>query len=371
MRPNPSFFFDSYFNQEVLHESHEVAIDIMEDKPRMTPYVHPMKEGKIVESLGYRTKSVAPAYLKDKRVHNPLKALRRVAGEPLTGSMSNDQRRQMNLMWDMNDQMNMLARRQEVMAVEVCLTGKIRIKGDGFDSLVDFERDSSLTVELSQADCWANDDVDLVEQFENYSNTVFDKSLSGAIVTDIIMDRKAWNLFRKHKKIIDLLEIRRGGESNIELGPRSHLEGIQYNGSFGDYNLWVYKGSYIDPLTNEAKNYLPDYTALFMSKSLDGVRHYGAILDEASNLGAQRYFSKSWTEEDPSARLLMHQSAPLLVPYDQNACMAVKVHDDSFTIRSRRSSKPKSSKKKEDQLTDLVNSGETLEDVPNPQDEAI
>ena len=86
MRPNPSFFFDSYFNQEVLHESHEVAIDIMEDKPRMTPYVHPMKEGKIVESLGYRTKSVAPAYLKDKRVHNPLKALRRVAGEPLTGS---------------------------------------------------------------------------------------------------------------------------------------------------------------------------------------------------------------------------------------------------------------------------------------------
>ena len=327
IRPLPTFILDNYFTAELQHESQDVAIDVVEDKPRITPYVHPLKEGKLVESLGYKTKTVSPAYLKDKRLHNPMKALRRVAGEPLGGSFTNDQRRKMNIIADLNDQLNMFKRRQETMALEVCLTGKIRIQGPGFDNLVDFGRDSSLTESLTGSDRWINEDIDIVEQLEEYADRVFDKSLTGAVVTEIVMDRKAWELFRKNKKVLELLDKRRGDRSDIQLSPMEIKEGIQFKGWFGDFQIFVYKGSYIDPITEQPKNYLPDYTVLFLSKSIDGVRHYGAIMDEKAGIKAMRYFPKSWVEEDPSARLLMLQSAPLLVPYDPNASMALKVHD--------------------------------------------
>jgi hypothetical protein len=40
---------------------------------------------------------------------------------------------------------------------------------------------------------------------------------------------------------------------------------------------------------------------------------------------AMPYFAKSWIEKDPSARVLLMQSAPLPVPYRINASMAATV----------------------------------------------
>jgi hypothetical protein len=37
------------------------------------------------------------------------------------------------------------------------------------------------------------------------------------------------------------------------------------------------------------------------------------------------YFTKSWTIPDPSTRILLMQSAPLMVPYRINASFSAKV----------------------------------------------
>ena len=54
--------------------------------------------------------------------------------------------------------------------------------------------------------------------------------------------------------------------------------------------------------------------------------HHGAIKDEAAGLQPLEFFSKSWTVEDPSARILLMQSAPLVVPYrvDASFCATVR-----------------------------------------------
>ena len=62
-----------------------------------------------------------------------------------------------------------------------------------------------------------------------------------------------------------------------------------------------------------------------MVGQIEGVRHYGAIKDEKAGFQALDYFQKSWTVEDPAARILLLQSAPLVVPYRVNACLAAKV----------------------------------------------
>ena len=55
---------------------------------------------------------------------------------------------------------------------------------------------------------------------------------------------------------------------------------------------------------------------------LGGVQAFGAIVDEDAGYQAVRSHTKSWTEKDPSRRLIMMQSAPLVVPTRVNASLS-------------------------------------------------
>src|SRR5690606_30176817 len=119
-------------------------IDRVTDKPRLTPFVHPLHEGKIVDSVGYATSVVKPAYLKDLRVHNAQKAIKRRAGEQLTGTLSPAQRRSANIVADIADQMRMFYRRREVMAIEAIMDSKATVVGEGLNAEIDVGSDGTL-----------------------------------------------------------------------------------------------------------------------------------------------------------------------------------------------------------------------------------
>ena len=57
----------------------------------------------------------------------------------------------------------------------------------------------------------------------------------------------------------------------------------------------------------------------------EGVRHHGAILDEAAGIRPLEYFVKSWSENDPPVRYMLMQSSMLLVPYRANASLCATV----------------------------------------------
>ena len=324
LRPIPTFFLDTFFPEMVVSDSEEIYFDVVEDKPRLAPFVHPLKEGKVVESLGYSTKSFKPAYVKDKRVHNPLKAIKRRAGEAIGGSLSMEQRRQLNLAADLQDQRDMLTRRMEVMAAEAILSGKQTVKGDGIDAIVDFGRDAALIIALAGVAKW--DDASKTNQsddLENWSQLLLEKSGTGAGV--VVMDIKAWKLFKRDAKFDKLLDRSyRGSTATIDMEPRFLAEGAQYKGQLGDFEVWVYSHPYIDPITGKLTNIMPDNTVVMVSMAVDGVRHFGAIMDE-DNLRAQETFTKSWLQQDPSVRYLLMQSAPLMVTYRPNAALRVTV----------------------------------------------
>lgn len=324
LRPIPTFFLDTFFPEVVTSDTEEIYFDLVEDKPRLAPFVHPLKEGKVVESLGYSTKSFKPAYVKDKRVHNPLKALKRRAGEALNGSMSPEQRRNMNLMADLQDQRDMLTRRFEAMAAEAIMTGKQTVVGDGINAVVDFGRDAALSVVLTSTAKWDdNAKTNQSDDMETWSQLLLEKSGTGAGI--VVMDVKAWKLFKRDAKFDKLLDrAYRGSVAVLDMEPRFRVEGAQYKGKLGDFEVWVYSHPYIDPATGNLTNIMPDNTVVMASVSVEGVRHFGAILDEDS-LMAQEMFTKSWVTPEPSVRYLLSQSAPLMVPYRVNAVLTAKV----------------------------------------------
>src|SRR4051812_26570948 len=62
-----------------------IHFDVDNAKRRMAPFVSPLVEGKVVQSRGYATKTFKPAYIKDKRVWDGNRALKRTIGEQVGG----------------------------------------------------------------------------------------------------------------------------------------------------------------------------------------------------------------------------------------------------------------------------------------------
>jgi hypothetical protein len=75
-----SWLLDRYFPTVVQSDTEEIKFDVKGGKRRIAPFVSPLLEGKLVESLGYTTKTFKPAYIKDKRVFDSEQPLKRAAG---------------------------------------------------------------------------------------------------------------------------------------------------------------------------------------------------------------------------------------------------------------------------------------------------
>lgn len=320
--PAPApFILNSFFTQEQFDTSEEIHFDVESDKRRISPFVAPIKAGQVVESLGYSTNTFKPAYIKDKRVFNAQRPLKRAIGEQPLGTLSPMQRVQLLLAGDLADQIKMLNRRLEVMAVEALRRGKVTIKGDGYPEVeVDFKRAASLTKTLTTTARWGETDVDPLSGIDGWALEV--SAAGGGTPRTVVMDQKAFDLFSASEKVQALLDRFRGKEQ-LEATVGGH--GAHYMGNVGKYDIWVYNDWYLHPETGAVTPYLPDHTVLLLSTEIEGTRCFASIQDEEAGFEAMNYFPKSWLEKDPSVRYLLLQSAPLMVPYRPNASLCATV----------------------------------------------
>jgi hypothetical protein len=326
-RPS-SFLLDVFFGQEQTEDSEEIHFDIDKSKPKLTPFVSPLVAGKVVDDEGFTTKSFKPAYAKDKRRFDPNRPFKRLIGEKIGGTLSPQQRLEANINRTLSKQLENLTRREEVMASEALRTGRITVTGDEYPTVVvDFQRDPSLTVGLVGSSRWGEAGVNALDNLEDWVARIQEKS--GAVGRTVIMDALAWRVFKADPKVEKLLDIRRLRDAaDLALGPIAFGQGndlARYVGTIGDLDFWVYNDRYVDD-NDAVQKLLPDYTVLIGSPTqLEGTRCYGAIQDEKAGYRAQRFFSKSWLEEDPAVRWLLLQSAPLIVPYRPNASFCATV----------------------------------------------
>lgn len=222
----------------------------------------------------------------------------------------------------------MVTRRQEVMAVEALRTGKITVSGDQYPTVeIDFQRDGALTRVLTSTggagstdNRWTKSGISPLDDVRAWSDLVTEKS--GATATDVIMDSKAWALFKADPAVQKELDRFRG---TATANPLVVGEGGRHVGTIGDLDFYIYAGWYEHPSTGTVTPYLPANTVIITGQQLEGARAYGAIRDEEAGFQAVPYFSKSWVEKDPAVRYLLMQSAPLPVPYRVNASLCATV----------------------------------------------
>lgn len=324
-----TFLLDRFFPNIVTSDSELVSIDVDVGKRRMAPFVSPLVEGKLVEQRRIQTNTFKPAYIKDKRAPDLRKPVRRMIGERIGGDMTGAEREMANLEFEMTDQIDILTRRLEWMAAQALTTGTVTITGDGFpETLVDFGRDSTLTVAKTGSAQWtaancAALNASPTNDIETWQRQILKKS--GATVTDIIFTTSAWEGFIADPLLKGAIYYPRLGESGNVIDPGSRIaRGAVYKGQWGQYSLWIYNEWYVDD-DNVEQPMLIDGTIVMSGEEMMGTRAFGQIVDPAFNYASLPFAPKTWVTEDPAQRYIMMQSSPIVIPSRVNAALAASV----------------------------------------------
>ncbi|WP_145483034.1 major capsid protein [Yersinia aldovae] len=332
LKTSQNWLLDRFFPNVVTYETEEVSIDVDIGKRRMSPFVSPLVEGKLVESRKYQTNTFKPAYIKDKRAPDLRKPIRRQIGERIGGEYTAAEREMINLQFEMEDQIDMLNRRLEWMAASALTKSQITVVGDGFPTtVIDFGRSSDLTITLSGSDKWplsvaaGATNTQPSDDIEDWQTLMLKES--GSVATDLVFTTSSWKAFCLDTTIKDnaiVFPALSPFGNQVDAGPRVN-KGAVYKGRWGNFDLWLYNDWFIDPLDGIEKPMIPDGAVLMSGADLMGTRAFGLILDPAFNYGPMAFAPKSWIMPDPAQRYLLMQSAPLVIPSRVNASLCATV----------------------------------------------
>ncbi|MFZ6686590.1 major capsid protein [Undibacterium sp. SXout11W] len=319
-----TFFLDRYFQKEQRSQTEMIAFDVEGGARRMAPFVSPLVQGKVVQGKGFATKTFEPAYIKDKRVFDPTKALKRSIGEQIGGTLSPEERTQINLRSELADQIAIATRRLEWMATQALLTGKVLVSGESYAPVVvDYGRNPAHTIVKIAGSKWSDPGVNPLNDLQDWALGLILKN-SGAMARDVIMTTDVWEVFRENPFVQKRWNSLNANNAKLALDSVTEVGGV-YMGSIDGFNIFVYADWYVDPLDNIEKPMIPAGTVLMCGAQVEGVRAFAAIRDEAAGFQSLPFYPKSWVENDPSVRYLLMQSAPLPYPSRPNASLSATV----------------------------------------------
>ena len=319
-----SALLDAFFGTVQTEDSEEIHFDVRNAAGKLAPFVSPYVEGKVVQEQGRTTRTFKPAYVKAKTPLDPSRPLKRATGEQFGGSLSAGQREQLQLANTLADQRQMIENRWEWMAAQAIRTGKVTVSGDGYpDVEVDFQRNAAHTVALSGAALWSDAGSAPLTNLQTGATSI--AKLAGGNATDVLMDPDAWALFIAHADVKERINFRRTSDTaDVRAGANTE-RGLIYKGEIDGFRIWVYQDWYVAD-GGTVTPFFPSRTVVLVAAAaLEGVRAFGAIHDPEAGYVATPMYPKSWIEKDPARRVVMTQSAPLMVPTRPDATFAFTV----------------------------------------------
>lgn len=317
------FFPGTFFSERETLEWSQIP-----GRRRLAPFALPTTPGEPVWGTEEDLFQAQPAYIKALDPVSATGFIRRIAGFGELGQlrpMTPQERYLATIAAILQEHRNTIERRWEWMCARALIDGEITIVDSRYPSrTVTFRRAANHTVVLAGNARFDQANVDIPEVIETYINRMV-KARFGAAPSDMIMGADVWTVVRKNEFVRKLLDQDvRGTVANIDIG-LGDGQPYQFRGSLSrNLNLWTYWDVYEEPDGTEQK-YLGDKEFVLVAPpaAIGGVRAFGAIQDISAQLQALAIFSKMWDEENPSATMVMSQSAPLMVPMNPNATMKV------------------------------------------------
>lgn len=318
------FLTDTFFRNTVTHVTKTVELDIYKGKRRVAAYVSPLHEGKVVEREGWETVDVKPAYIKEKTPLRVQDVMSRSFGENIYSPTTPEQRMVQMIASDMAMLEERILRREELMASQALIDGKVIVRGEGLDHLVDYGYESGKHKKtLSGTSCWDNGG-DPMRDIDDWRREIVQRC--GIPATHCITGSKvAWAIIN-NEEVAKRLDNRRYVMGQI--APSNQSDSISYYGDLllpsGVVSLYSYDEWYTDPVTGDDIPLIPDDVVLIGSTNARSAFHYG-LIQNMFGLSAVPRFPHSWIEDDGSARFLQLESAPMPNLYQVDAFIVARV----------------------------------------------
>lgn len=315
-----TFFRDRYFTNRPTFDTARVDVDIIGmGERKLAPFVHPKSSGVAVDRRGFRTESYEAPEISLMRITTAEDMLKRTPGETIYSGKSPNARAAEQLGKDLSDLDDMITRREEVMCREAILDGKVTIKGEGYDEVLDYweslaEADKPSTTVATSWDAAGADALSIMKDLRTIRREKIRKSgftpteiICGSAVIDVLIDKLA---------AAGALDNRRVDLGQID--PRELPNGVTYWGYLKDSALDIY--SYDDWYVNDAGvevPMMPEDKVLMGSPNARTSLAYGAvglIGDDTVRFHEGARVPDSWTQKAaPAGRVLQLKSRPLAI----------------------------------------------------------
>lgn len=317
------FFMKTFFEELAPTDKQYIDVVIKDGKRTLAPFVSPRSEGKVVKSQGKTVASYKPAYIKQKFITEAADILETTGGNVFyADDLTPQQRATIKLTEELQEHKEMGERRTEWMCASALTTGKIIMKGEDTDEEVDFGLPADHMVTLTGTALFTDPASKPLEYMRQRRRKIIKDS--GVTPTHVVFGEDVIDAFLAHADVKATLDTRRISMGVID--PKAFPDGTTYYGYLNELGMeiWGYNDWYIDDADGLEYPMMPADRMLMTSTKGEFIINYGAIKDLKA-LAAMKFFVKSWEEEDPSARYVLMQSAPLPVPTKVKAIICDKV----------------------------------------------
>lgn len=328
LEPAQNFWLSMYpgtFNSE--HD--KIEWNKITDHRFLAPLVLPTVQGRPIGRADEDIQAVKPAYLKPKNaITAAAMGVRQVGLGELgrTTPLSPKERYDAQVVAMMQRHMTSIQRFWEWMAAQATLFGQVTLEDDGYPrATVNFRRDAGQTVILGAGSYWGDAGVSIVDDIEAWNDTMADADF-GAPAAQLILGTEAWKVFKADPEIQKLLDkdIRNTSGTSLDIGIGDGSK-LQYKGNISrNIEVWVYS-DYYHAADGSVVPFMDPRDILLKAAAIDGIKCFGAIYDEEADWQPLAMFPKMWSEKDPSATVLMTQSAPIMVPVNPNKTFRARV----------------------------------------------
>lgn len=326
MKKPKKFFKTRFFGNSTVSTTEKVDIDIVKGVRKVAPFVSPKIAGQVIEREGFSTSTIEPPMIKPMRVTEAETLLKRLAGEELYSGMTAEERAAELLGVDLVDLDDMITRREELSCREALFDGRVTLKGDGVDRVVDFQRSPSHKIILSGTNKWHDPSADPLKDLRDAKTLIIKDS--GINPDTVVMATDVYESLINNENFRKQMDMRLVNTGIID--PSILPDGVTYVGRINELgvDLYLYEEWYLDDNGVEQPMVEPGNLIMLSSKA-GFTMLYGAYIGFDEKGSAVVYdlerIPRTWRENEPEVRFVQLISRPIPLPKHIDSIVAMKV----------------------------------------------
>lgn len=321
IQPVPSFLLDRLYRNTEQAFSEDIDVEIVVGGKKLAPFVTPIEEGIVVAKLGRSMKTVKVPRI---RVKKNLTAPELLGQRPIGGNIyvapgDIDMWREQKIGAELRDLQGQIRRTAEWMASQT-LKGKITVNQENLAFEIDFGLPSAHKPSLTGTDRWSdNTNSKPPDDILDWKRLI--SAATGYTASFAVCGKNVPGYLLNNSTVQKLLDNRNLGVGQLQ------FENSNYVGRLVGVDIYSYEAMYTDA-SGVDQPFIPDDAFILVATDGPFRLHYGLIYDlDLQTASASSYFSKSWTEKDPSLLWLLAESRPLPVPHWPECIVYATTHN--------------------------------------------